>query len=179
MGTEITKKSISSPYILDQDDPKIQKMRFGIASVGHGGCGAVAIYNALVALGERPDFPQVVAGCRKRLFGLLGMSRRAVMRFFSNAGYRVTLCRDRERFDACIEQYDAVILWHTWLGLPWLVGMHFFYVRRENGCTLGYNQYRARSGVNTAPYRNRQGLSKAMQGRNAVFSAAICIRKEK
>lgn len=131
-------------YILDQKDQAFAGRKFGAASLSHGGCGAVAVYNLLCTLGQQPNLDQILEQLRCRraplLMGFLGTLPRRLLGYLQELGYDAVLSREPSRFDDLARSADGAILWYTWhRGLRF--GIHFFHLRPVPGGYLAYNLY--------------------------------------
>lgn len=76
-----------SGYIFRQDDGKIKDLRYGgFFRLGLNGCGAVAIYNTMLALGKREELCDIMLEIELnhmlRANGLLGTSPKRLTRYF-------------------------------------------------------------------------------------------------
>ena len=111
-------------YINDQDAPGISEKQFGITNVGHGGCGAVAAYNALVKLGKPESFDSVLdyfngwnSVSRTNIFGLAGMMPKHISAYFKEKGYTVRFYTDEESIDSASRSADACIGWYMYTSI--------------------------------------------------------------
>lgn len=131
-------------YILDQKDPGFAAVKFGRASLAHGGCGAVAVHNALVTIGAASDLQSILDGLQRShaplLLGFLGTLPRRLRRYLENLGYRTEIAKNRETFDEYARSSRAVILWYTW-HTHHRLGIHFFHLKPVEGGFLAYNLY--------------------------------------
>lgn len=131
-------------YINDQEASPVADYRLGFASVAHGGCGPVAIHNALVTLGQNPSFRDVVNYfngidmSRLCAFGLLGTLPHEIVSFFEKKGCSVVTTDDLDEIDAHSQTADACILWY-WYNNDGNVGAHYVEYHRENGQYVGHN----------------------------------------
>ena len=140
-------------YIYDQDDPSVADMRFGVATVGHGGCGAVATYNALISLGVDAEFSDVLAyyneymGMRLSLNGLTGMAPSQIVIFFRKMGYRVLVTDNANKIDAYSKTADTSIMWYMYSRVYYpdtlfetkIPGAHFVQYSRTDTGYIGRN----------------------------------------
>ena len=135
------------PYIYNQKDPGVGELRFGVVTVAHGGCGAVATYNALVSMGHGVPFGQVLEYYNDHvmqmlLFGAAGMLPETVADYFWDHGYVVFTTDDPEMIDYFSTTADACIMWYTFTSdsLPF-VGGHFVEYSRTSDGYVGRNVY--------------------------------------
>lgn len=107
----------SKPYITDQDDASVGDKPFGLASVSHGGCGAVASYNALVTMGYSTSFDEVLAYYNSQMgytlgFGLTGLLPYNVAQYFTTLGFTVVTTNQREQIDLLSKTADGCIMYY-------------------------------------------------------------------
>ena len=106
-------------YIRNQADSSVGTKKFGVASVAHGGCGAVATYNALVELEDYTSFDSVLDSYNSdplslSALGLAGMSPNVVADYFQNAGYTVHMTDDPDGIDIYSQTADACIIFYMY-----------------------------------------------------------------
>ena len=133
-------------YINSQYNDEIENKRFGLATVGHGGCGAIATYNALIDLGAGRSFDSVLdyynwgLGTRLFLFGYGGTLPINVGLFFIRAGYNTVITHSPYMINELSKTADACILYYEWVkgavGAPY--NAHFISYHRTEG---GYEWY--------------------------------------
>lgn len=111
--------------------------------LGYNGCGPIAVYNALLALGN-PHTLAAAAGWGERhlrLGGRWGTAHGQIPKLFRGLGYRVHVVRTRRKMDAAIRSADGCILTY-WLKKPFCSGLHIVFVQRlPAGGFLVYNRY--------------------------------------
>lgn len=140
-------RAVAAPkdYIKDQNAPGVGSLRLGLATVSHGGCGAIATYNALITLGEDVSFYEVVnyySFGRTCAAGMLGILPRHVANYFKGKGYTVVVTDNCTLIDEYSQTADACILWYTWpetYGFIKAFGAHFVHYRKNNGSYIAYN----------------------------------------
>ena len=115
---------------MDQDDLYANRPFGLISDVSTSGCGAVAIYNALVTLGLGTTFTEVLKhftlGKNTILFGAGGSLPFQIKRYFTQRGYTVEESRSLAEIDKIAETADTCILWYGYTNssFPW-IGGHF------------------------------------------------------
>ena len=120
-------------YILDQNDRACASLPFGKVTVGYGGCGPIAICNALVSLGQPLPLEEILAWFEEKprrtfLRGRLGILPCQLKAFLRSRGIRVKTARSARRMDRLAREAEACILhYHFPLkkhGL-WLPAAHY------------------------------------------------------
>jgi len=135
------------PYITDQTENPVGQKFLGSSSVRHGGCGAVATYNALVDLGVSVSFNDVLAYynedpmSRLTLNGWLGILPTAVAQYFVDHGYQVIMTDAPDAIDLYSRTADASIMYYMFVNNSGIdsVGAHFVSYRRINNGYVGMN----------------------------------------
>ena len=134
--------------------PPVKDMRYGIVDVARAGCGVIAVYNALLLLGNPHPFPDVIAwGDQKAaaVFGLLGTLPWKAKHLFQRLGYTVTAVKDEALFDRHVQNADV------WLFTFWSQkgsirqGMHTVCLQYRSGAIDVYNLANSRAGVSRKP----------------------------
>ena len=123
--------SWKADYIHDQKDESVGSIELGSATVSHGGCGPVAVYNAMQILGKTGVlFEDVLSYYEDNngylLDGYLGTSVYTCISYFEDQGYTVVATRDVINSAEYARYADASILW-CWfdtISFPYL-GAHF------------------------------------------------------
>ena len=132
------------PYIKDQKVSGIGDLSLGLATIGHGGCGVVAAYNALISMGVDCSFEEVLAFFNKNphllnAVGIAGMMPHAVITYFLDKGYDVSVTATPAAMDMQSAQADACILWYVYQGDGIGIGGHFVAYHPSNNEYLAYN----------------------------------------
>ena len=113
---------------------------YGLASMKLSGCEVIAVYNALVALGEQPDIRELAFRFQKRsavLGGLFGTELSALLGYFRTLGYEVREYRDARLYDEALAESRVGIFSFWWARASlWL---HTVTVRRDGAEVLAYN----------------------------------------
>lgn len=140
-------------YIFDQTAGEVGRLPFGRSNVRRSGCGAVAVFNALVTLGQQPVLEEIIDTFRHRhglrLFGFLGISLWSILGWFRRAGYTVRVCADPRQFDRRIRESGAGIFWFLWWNRKnpkHPLGAHFIHVARGEKGFRVYNLHRGQTG---------------------------------
>ncbi len=120
-------------YILDQNDLACASLPFGKVTVGYGGCGPIAICNALLSMGQPLPLEEILAWFEEKprrtfLRGRLGILPCQLKAFLRSRGIRVKTARSARRMDRLAREAEACILhYHFPLkkhGL-WLPAAHY------------------------------------------------------
>ena len=126
-------------FITDQAAPGIAEKQFGIVSVSHGGCGAIATYNASLVLNDGESFDTVLGyynskqSRRLTAGGLLGMFPGAVASYFEEQGYTVVMTDSWDGIEVYSKTANACIMYYAFpreYGSLKLVGAHFVAYQR-------------------------------------------------
>ena len=134
-------------YILDQNDRACASLPFGKVTVGYGGCGPIAIHNALVSLGQPRPLDEILAWFEEKprrtfLRGRLGILPFQLKFFLRSRGIRMKTARFPRRMDRLAREADACILhYHFPLkkhGL-WLPAAHYTEFSQTEGGYLARN----------------------------------------
>ena len=166
-------------YIYDQAARGIAERAFGHSNVRHGGCGAVATYNALVTLGRQPDLEKIIGEYRRRfglrMFGWMGISLWSVVGYFRRAGFEVKLCADPQKYDEMLRRWNTGIVWYLWWNRKNLhhpIGAHFVHVAFREDQFRCYNLYHGQADTFTA-----DSLRRVLK-KEALCAILLCIRKK-
>lgn len=92
--------------------PPVAGMRYGIVNIAWSGCGIIAVYNALLLLGNPHRLSDVITwGDLKAstIFGLFGTSPRKAKILFRQLGYTVNPVRNKRHFDSQAKQADICL----------------------------------------------------------------------
>lgn len=130
--------------------PPVKDMRYGISNIARAGCGVIAVYNALLLLGNPHRFQDVVAwGDRgaAALFGLLGTRLWKTKKLFRRLGYTVTAVRDETLFDRCAQDADVCLFTYWNQKGSIRQGMHTVCLQYCSGAIDVYNLSNRCAGV--------------------------------
>ena len=132
-----------SELILNQTQIPKEQWRYGLRSSAKTGCGWIALYNALILLGEEPNPEALIRDLEKQLpliHGNVGTVCLGPALLLKKYGYSVNICSDTQRFDALVRKSDAAILFYYWRkGLH--LGAHFVALQAAASGFIGYNTY--------------------------------------
>ena len=148
---------------------------YGLATVAHSGCGAIATYNALLSAGELVTFGEVVQYYNEHwselfVLGYLGTPPHLVIEFFEDRGYTVITTMDMNQIDLYSQYADACILWYAFSveknfhGIEYnALGAHFVeyskvgdeYVVRNTSGIDGMSNHNSPSEFMDSPETNR------------------------
>ena len=155
--------------------PKAQ-WRYGLRASSKVGCGWIAVYNALITLGESP-LPETVIGALERQFplvhGTFGTSVLGPAMLLKKWGYPVALCSDPTKFDAMCRASDAAILFYYWRRKH-RFGAHFVALEARTDGFWGYNTYSSSQG----PDYYGESLKEYLHDRRYFGCVLTCIRKK-
>ena len=104
-------------YITDQNDPAVAYKRFGLATISHSGCGIIASYNALISMGNRKEFDEVLAYYNSEIsnilgYGLTGLLPSDVGSFFNYLGYTTVITMSPTAIKYLSKKADACIMYY-------------------------------------------------------------------
>lgn len=129
--------------ILNQTQIPKEQWRYGLRSSAKTGCGWIALYNALILLGEEPNPEALIRDLEKQLpliHGNVGTFCLGPALLLKKYGYSVNICSDTQRFGALVRKSDAAILFYYWRkGLH--LGAHFVALQAAASGFIGYNTY--------------------------------------
>ena len=124
-----------SGFIFSQRNRAIAEMRYGKKPMWYNGCGIIAVYNALLLLGERPDFRVVTEYYEKHgkwFWGLLGTKPWKLGSYVKKQGYKLKLTSPKKAD-------NGIYLITVWNKRP---GMHFMALNKTDNGLQVYNGYR-------------------------------------
>lgn len=134
---------VSGP-VNGQGLPPVKDMRYGIADIARAGCGVIAVYNALLLLGNPHRFCDVAAwGAWKAAaaFGLLGTRPWKGGRLFRQLGYTVTTVTDEALFDRHAQNADVCLFTYWNQKGSMRQGMHTVCLQYRSGGIDVYNLF--------------------------------------
>ena len=103
--------------IYNQNRIPREQWRYGLRSSAKTGCGWIALYNALVLLGEEPDPQQLIRACERQVPLINGNAGTILFSpglLLKRWGYPVRISALPEQFDRLCRQSDAAILFYYW-----------------------------------------------------------------
>ncbi len=122
----------------------LAKMRYGLSTLAHSGCGTLAVYNALVALGRPEPLPKIIRELElyaESFFGLLGTIPFFLEIYFRR--HRVPLHITFSYRKTFRSRYAVVAYWTK---RPLFSGAHVVFLERlEQGGYRVYNRYSNRA----------------------------------
>lgn len=122
-------------------DP-VRQMKYGHTSVEKSGCGLIAVYNALVLLGNPQSLADIILWgdyCAAVFCGFGGTNPWAAGRLLRRMGYTVKSVSHRSQYDSEAKRAD-VCLFTFWNNIPNLTrGMHSVCARYEADAVRVYN----------------------------------------
>lgn len=132
-----------------------ESVRFGLSTMKYSGCEIMAVYNALLDLGNRltaQDMAELISDFERKgaaLNGRWGCSPKSIYKYLTRRGYRVTMttCRNPDTIDSIGENSNSIIItaYNDRNDIRRMV--HTISVTRDNGgnYTL-HNAYRRANG---------------------------------
>ena len=123
-------------YIVDQFDESISDLPLGDTTVGSMGCAIVAIYNALVTVGENTSFDEIYTyfNTSERLVanGKKGIHINQVVAYLEEQGYTVHIASTFTpfKFNAFSKSADACIMLYMYGTKP--MGHYIHYMRMDD-----------------------------------------------
>ena len=143
----------SYEYIYSQTSSPHASTSLGIANVSHGGCGPVAVYNAMLMLDNHASLNEIVEYFEQDngiyFGGLLGTSFYTCANYFRDQGYSVYMTKDIATYSDLAASADACILW-CWFDtkdFPF-VGAHLMAFKQQGTQGMYYNAF----SDSTSPY---------------------------
>ena len=134
--------------IYNQTQIPKEQWRYGLRSSSATGCGWIATYNALKLMGYHMDPEKIIRRYERMLpvlHGTTGTVAFAPAACFRKWGFPVELIFARNRFDECVRQADACILFYYWRN-RFKVGAHFVALHHTDQGFIGYNTYKTSDG---------------------------------
>lgn len=161
--------------ILNQGEIPKAQWRYGLSSSARTGCGWIAVYNALVLLGEDPEPEALIRSLERQLpllqgtFGTLCLGPAILLK---KMGYPVFTTSDVSRFDALCKTGNAAILFYYWRkGLK--LGAHFTALRWDGTHFVGCNTYKNSRGLD-----DYSDSLPAFLKREGYFGAVLTVVKK-
>lgn len=145
--------SICGP-IHGQSRPPVANMRYGVVRAAWSGCGLIAVYNALLLLGNPHPLWDVIAwGDLKgaALFGIFGTSHRRAGRLFRQLGYTVTAVTDPARFDFYVQRAEVCLFTFWNRKGKFYKGMHTVCAQWRESVLEVYNLYNTSDKIERLP----------------------------
>lgn len=162
--------------ILNQTEIPPEKWRYGFRSSAKTGCGWIALYNALVLLGDRREPEALISALERQvplIHGSFGTTCLGPALLLKKWGYRVYLSSDVSQFDAIASRADAAILFYYWRkGLH--LGAHFVALHAASTGFVGYNTY----SNSTAPDSYGSSLSEYLKQQGYFGCVLTAVRKK-
>lgn len=131
-------------FIYAQSRAPIKDEPFGRYKVSYNGCGPVAVYNALAAVGKDISFETVIAGCEKfiHLGGIFGMTAGNMKKTLKYFGCDHKCVFGRKKIDRLICEGTVFLMLMNnsfWIfgGRHWVM-----FTKSEDGRIYAYNAAR-------------------------------------
>ncbi|MCM1577417.1 MAG: hypothetical protein NC078_01290 [Ruminococcus sp.] len=105
----------------------VSQCKFGMGKVSMCGCGAIAVYNALLCTGQRESFPLIVLGLENyalRMGGLLGTDPKKIDKFFSECKIPAMKAENFVDFVNVMSAVKVGIVCY-WTAKPYFSLLHF------------------------------------------------------
>lgn len=125
-------------FIFDQTEPNIAALPCGLATVGHSGCGPIALYNACLLSGKETALSEILSDLRQghgfSLWGFAGSKTQMLLRWLKGKGFRVQKSR------SCFGNDGVYILryWFWQKKFPFL-GSHYVAFSQTGDLGVYYN----------------------------------------
>lgn len=132
----------SEDYILNQETSEVSGMRFGASTVAMSGCGAVAIYNYLTAVGANEDMSYILFQILYRAtynvwsLGGCGMMPSHLIIEMNCRRYYCSVSFGQSAIDDAMATGKPFIVWYTHSE-----GMHFTTFVQHDGNYYSLNRY--------------------------------------
>lgn len=126
--------SYNDSYINDQNTGAVSKLKFGVSTMDNNGCGVIATYNAMKALGNKKDIRDIAyyyESDGQALGGLFGTNPYAIKRYFENEGYKVKSIEGEKITKEKLPEADAYIV-TFWNSDNAMDAMHTVAMRKKN-----------------------------------------------
>jgi len=127
-------------YLNGQDVGVMKGMKYGFFTVGDVGCGALALYNAMIYKGLEPSLPKIIRYLERTSapfgakFGTFPYAMGIALRRFGIKNKMTFSFKKLSEADACLIAY--------WVKRPIFSGGHFvFSVKQEDGTYMVYNRW--------------------------------------
>lgn len=165
-------------YINGQGVGDVAKYKYGSYFMAYNGCGIIASYNALIALGAPRDLNDVAnwGESHGSVFrGAFGTRPKSARLLFEHLGYRVKKLNPwkRRKFDPEAKAADACIFTYLWRSKRFpFVGAHTVYVKANENTFEVYNE------SNIAPTATpEESFSAWIKKKKLIPIALYCIYK--
>lgn len=126
-----------------QKKGELAEYRLGIKNFAHGGCGAIAVYNALGLTGREPDMKDIVTFLEEKgmnCYGLLGVNPTGICKYLTKQGIVWRRFRDAADAEREYRDGDCLISQYNWASKKSL-GTHYVALARKDGVWHVYNIY--------------------------------------
>lgn len=130
--------------------PPVKDMRYGISDIARAGCGVIAVYNALLLLGNPHRFHDVIAWADQKAaaaFGLAGTLPWKARYLFQRLGYTVAAVTDEALFDRYAQHADACLFTYWNQKGSVRQGMHTVCLQYRSGAVDIYNLFNCCAGI--------------------------------
>lgn len=114
-------------FINGQRNCAVSRHRLGIAKMSFNGCGAIAVFNALTAAGQNPDFCTVSLGIdcyALRLWGIFGTDPKKLEVYFRKCRIAAITAADYNDFVNVMSSVKVGILCY-WVAKPGRSLLHY------------------------------------------------------
>lgn len=162
-------------FINGQDLPPYRNMKYMHYDFGRSGCGPIAVYNLLTALGDTADIEDIVRYCEKysllTLNGLFGTSNAAIVGYLKKKGYNVKMRMypTTENVERATKEKTASILSYFHGKGSHYITLH--YNKYGDGRMTAYNSTNKRNSENTFPSMNVYKMNRKVFIPLAVITA--------
>ena len=139
-------------YVYGQSVGDVAKMRLGLKTMSFNGCEAIAIYNALITLGNPVELRDIARYCEYTgsiAAGWGGTDPSVAALLFKTLGYDVNIYFDSDKFDAAAEEAD-VSIFSFWNSSKLTAGLHTVSLTKNSDGSIDvYNRQNSSTRVRT------------------------------
>lgn len=132
-----------SDHINGQKNCCVSSYRLGLRKMSSNGCGPIAVYNALLYAGHKPDFNAISLGIESyalKFGGIFGTDPDKMEDFFLKCRIAAIKAKDHEDFCKVIGAVKAGIVCY-WVTAPRRSFLHFAAVTSNENGFLVFNRY--------------------------------------
>ena len=122
---------------------RVSACRLGYTSVSFAGCEAIAMYDAMIALGDKQSFADILLYCEQHSYAmsLLGTDWEAIPEYFEKKGYDVKYGYNYKDYNNLLDNSQACIC-TFWTDDGVDAGIHTVYLfKQSDGQIVVYNRF--------------------------------------
>lgn len=117
-ATAAEKSGFFTPGHFIENQNEWESVRFGLSTMKYSGCEIMAVYNAMLDLGNRMtawDMAELISDFERKgaeLNGRWGCSPKSIYKYLTRRGYRVTMttCRNPDTINSIGKNSDSIII---------------------------------------------------------------------